>query len=164
MKKIILFAAVLLLFSGSVAMAKGYKGMTGDAELNVMLGDLNLHARGDTENFITELGASYGVPEGEISVLFSKHNMEPADVYMAVRLANMTGHPVGHIAGMHHSGQGWGAIAKNLGIKPGSADFHALKDTGKIKSFKGKGKGKKHKGHGKAKKHKTGKGKKGKGR
>jgi hypothetical protein len=29
-------------------------------------------------------------------------------------------------------GQGWGVIAKRLGIKPGSAEFHALKgDMGK---------------------------------
>jgi hypothetical protein len=26
-----------------------------------------------------------------------------------------------------HKGKGWGVIAKELGIKPGSAEFHALK-------------------------------------
>ena len=141
MKKIILFAAVLLVFSGGVAKAGDYVGITGDVELNVMLGDLNLHARGDTDNFITELGASYSTPEADISVLFSKHHMEPADVYMAVRLSNMTGHPVGHVAGMYrdNQGRGWGAIAQRLGIKPGSAEFHALKDGSGVKRFTGKG-------------------------
>ena len=27
-----------------------------------------------------------------------------------------------------NKGQGWGVIAKSLGIKPGSAEFHALKE------------------------------------
>jgi hypothetical protein len=55
--------------------------------------------------------------------------------------------------------KGWGAIAKELGIKPGSAEFHALKNgnlsfTGRPAesddSPPGKGKGKGHgKGHNK---------------
>jgi hypothetical protein len=54
--------------------------------------------------------------------------------------------------------KGWGAIAKELGIKPGSAEFHALKRgdlhfTGQPSGYdetpgKGKGKGK-GKGHNK---------------
>jgi hypothetical protein len=45
-----------------------------------------------------------------------------------------------------HKGQGWGVIAKNLGIKPGSKEFHALKkgglNAGGDDPGKGKGKGK----------------------
>jgi hypothetical protein len=54
--------------------------------------------------------------------------------------------------------KGWGAIAKELGIKPGSAEFHALKAgnlsftgqpaSGDDSPGKGKGKGK-GKGHNK---------------
>ena len=41
-------------------------------------------------------------------------------------------------------GQGWGVIAKRMGIKPGSAEFHALKgnvgkSSGRYKSHPGKG-------------------------
>jgi hypothetical protein len=44
-------------------------------------------------------------------------------------------------------GQGWGVIAKSLGIKPGSPEFHALKRgdfvfNGKPREVPGKGKGK----------------------
>ncbi|MBE0602055.1 MAG: hypothetical protein IH611_00310 [Deltaproteobacteria bacterium] len=53
-----------------------------------------------------------------------------------------------------NQGKGWGVMAKNLGIKPGSAEFHSLKkgwDDGGG-SGKGKGKGKKKdKGKGKGK-------------
>ena len=64
---------------------------------------------------------------------------------------------VGQISGLHidlvvreykkNKGKGWGVIAKNLGIKPGSQEFHELKkgysSPGSEKSkSKGKGKGK----------------------
>ena len=47
-----------------------------------------------------------------------------------------------------NNGTGWGVIAKNLGIKPGSREFHELKDddSGMIALAKGKkGKGNKSK-------------------
>lgn len=51
--------------------------------------------------------------------------------------------------------KGWGTLAKSLGIKPGSAEFHALKSGNLVfsgrpssgqneKQGKGKGKGKGH--------------------
>ena len=44
--------------------------------------------------------------------------------------------------------KGWGVIAKNLGIKPGSEEFHALK-TGRLYSRSGGASSKKkHKGKG----------------
>jgi hypothetical protein len=44
-----------------------------------------------------------------------------------------------------NKGKGWGVIAKNLGIKPGSREFHELKkgvDGGGPGKGHGKGKGK----------------------
>ena len=50
-----------------------------------------------------------------------------------------------------HKGKGWGVIAKELGIKPGSREFHALKNGDLVYGggpseggSKGKGKGKGH--------------------
>jgi hypothetical protein len=42
-----------------------------------------------------------------------------------------------------HKSNGWGVIAKQLGIKPGSAEFHQLKN--RARTNQGKGQGKKHK-------------------
>jgi hypothetical protein len=44
-----------------------------------------------------------------------------------------------------NKGRGWGALAKSLGIKPGSPEFHALKRGDDLYGQKGKGKGKKDK-------------------
>ena len=52
----------------------------------------------------------------------------------------------------NNKGQGWGVIAKNLGIKPGSDEFHALK-AGRLSSTGGGGSAKGGKpGNGKNKK------------
>ena len=49
--------------------------------------------------------------------------------------------------------KGWGAIAKDLGIKPGSSEFHTLKSNGKSNASKSKNKGKGNsQGKGKGKK------------
>ena len=49
-------------------------------------------------------------------------------------------------------GAGWGVIAKNLGIKPGSAAFHELKDTSKVKKHHAQQQKNKHKNKNKGKK------------
>ena len=46
--------------------------------------------------------------------------------------------------------KGWGVIAKEMGIKPGSPEFHALKGKTKTRKDKGKSEGK-GKGNGNSK-------------
>ena len=73
-----------------------------------------------------------------------------ADAYMVLRLGEMSGQPTEEVIKRYKSdkGKGWGVLAKSLGIKPGSQEFHALKsgdDLYGIKSntkSKGKDKGK----------------------
>jgi hypothetical protein len=53
----------------------------------------------------------------------------PADAYIVLRLGEMSGKPPSQIYRKYkqNKGKGWGALAKSLGIKPGSEEFHALK-------------------------------------
>jgi len=73
----------------------------------------------------------------------------PADVYMIIRSAHVTNHPIDSVKKnfMADRGQGWDAITKLLGIKPGSKEFHALKkdDTGLLPKGKTQGQKKKDK-------------------
>jgi hypothetical protein len=82
---------------------------------------------------------------------------EPADAFMVFQLGQMTGRPAETVVQVYKTnrGKGWGVIAKELGIKPGSREFHALKrgdfvlsgaPGGGAGEGKGKGKGK-GKGH-----------------
>jgi len=63
----------------------------------------------------------------------------------------MSGKPIDYVTEQYkeNKGRGWGALAKSLGIKPGSPEFHALKSGDDLYDPKGKskskGKGKKNK-------------------
>jgi len=133
---------VLLLLSAGVAAA-------GDFDL--MLKEINLEAEADLGGYKASLALEFGASDKTVSLLLVKEGMKPGDAYMALRLSYMTGKPLATIVGefKRSKGKGWGVIAKKLGIKPGSREFHALKqrvgnDKGKVKDKgKGKGKGKK---------------------
>ena len=53
----------------------------------------------------------------------------PADAFMCLQLGQMARKQPETVVQTYKAskGKGWGVIAKELGIKPGSAEFHALK-------------------------------------
>ena len=137
----------------------GYSSKTGDAGLDVSLENLNVSARGNLEEFITDISINYGVPKIKVENLLNEVNMPPSDIYMAVKTASVAKQPLDDVVTQYQKdkGKGWGQIAKKLGIKPGSKEFHLLKsdDSGMLEKAKknnssnnkgkGKGKGKKKK-------------------
>ena len=135
-----------LLFGSSVAIA-------GDFD---WIKDFNIQAQADPSGFRARLGARFSIGNVEINTVLS--NVEsPADAYMVLRLGEMSKEPTDYVIKEYGSskGKGWGVVAKSLGIKPGSAEFHALKNGqdlyadkaggGGDQKGKGKGKGKKQK-------------------
>ena len=54
----------------------------------------------------------------------------PADAFMVFQLGQMAHRPPETVVHTYQrpQGKGWGVIAKELGIKPGSREFHALKN------------------------------------
>lgn len=146
MKRIILAAIMLILFCGQ-SFAGG---------LEVFLGNLNVQARADIGAFSIGLGAQFGVPAPQVQAIVSAVP-EPADAFMVLQLAQWSHQPPAAVLEVYQAnqGKGWGVIAKSLGIKPGSPEFHALKrgnlaytgapGGGPAKGGgKGKGRGKKH--------------------
>jgi hypothetical protein len=117
--------------------------------LDSFLGEINVTASADLGAFKADLRLTFGTSDSEISGLF-KVMSDPADVYMCLRIGELADQPIDKVVAEHkaHKGQGWGVIAKNLGIKPGSADFHALK-AGRLSSQGGGTSAKKNKGKGK---------------
>lgn len=135
---------------------------TGSLKLDGDLNRINVEAKADFGKFKAEMGTSYNIDESRIDYFHAELRMEPAEIYFALEMSNVTRRPVDDIVRVYsdNRGNGWGQIAKQLGIKPGSAEFHALKGKVKNKAVKG-GKGKekqspakgKDKGKGKEKKH-----------
>jgi hypothetical protein len=111
--------------------------------------DFNFRAESDPSGFRARLEARFHVGDMEINTVLGNVH-EPADAYILLRLGEMSNQPIDHVIEKYKivKGSGWGVIAKSLGIKPGSKDFHALKqsqdlyDDNERGDAKAKGKGK----------------------
>ena len=110
-------------------------------DFDLMLKDINLEAEADMGGYKASLAVDFGASDKTISLLLEKERMRPGDAYMALKVSRVSGKPIEAVVGefKRSKGQGWGAIAKNLGIKPGSAEFHALKERGGKGKDKAKG-------------------------
>jgi hypothetical protein len=79
-------------------------------------------------------------------------------MYFALELALAIGKPIEEVVSTYEKNRdkGWGYIAQQMGIKPGSPEFHALKGKSKTKKEKtskaGIDKGNGNNGNGKTKK------------
>ena len=144
MKKV-LIALSCVLFSAQASAGGGLDGF---------LNKLNAQARSDLAGFSARISAQFGIPEAQVKVVISTVK-QPADAFMVFQLGQMARQPTDRVLQVYQSGKGkgWGAMAKDLGIKPGSAEFHALKrgdfrlgDASSDDRANGKGRGKgKHK-------------------
>ena len=123
------------------------------ASLDDFLHHVNAQARVDLPGFSLQVGTQFGVPVVQVEAVLARV-ATPADAFMVFQLGQMAHRPPETVVQTYqsHRGKGWGVIAKELGIKPGSREFHALKngdlvfgETPGDGPGKGKGKGKGHK-------------------
>jgi hypothetical protein len=98
-------------------------------DLDGFLHDLNIQARVDRDGFSAKVSAQFGIPEARVKVVLGNVS-EPADAFMVFQLGQMTRQSPDKVMEVYRAqkGKGWGVIAKELGIKPGSPEFHALKN------------------------------------
>ena len=144
MQRILFFYLVLALIGSNAAFAQ-YN--SGSDDLNRMLVQIDADASVNFGAFKTDISGSYNVTENKIDYLAVKVGMSAGDIYMTLEIAKIARVSIERVVDVYqvHRGKGWGVIAKELGIKPGSAEFHALKgNAGKAKGKNGShGKGKK---------------------
>lgn len=144
MKKLVPGAVLAILLLQPIA---GFCG----GDLDVFLSEMNLQARADLPGFKARLSATFGVAAPQVEMVLSSVQV-PADAYMVLKVEQVARQPREVVLREYREGKGrgWGVIAKNLGIKPGSREFHELKrgfDGDGPGNGKGKGKGKgKYKG------------------
>lgn len=126
----------------SVSAQNTFVAKTGDDELDVTITELNVSASLDMGAFKIDMVRTYGVAEAKIDDLVVTFGMSAGDIFMTLELAKHSKKPIADIAAIYkkNSGKGWGVIAKELGIKPGSPAFHAMKATAKEKKAKAKSK------------------------
>lgn len=140
MKSLIL--TLSLIVGASSSMFAQYN--TGDSQLNVTLAKIDNDAKVNFSIFKSDISAQYNVSEKKIDSWSIEFGLKGGEIYLVVQISKITKRPVDDVVKVYQSNKtkGWGAIAKELGIKPGSAEFHALKNGASTHASKGNGHGK----------------------
>ncbi|MEY3235969.1 MAG: hypothetical protein RI883_70 [Bacteroidota bacterium] len=135
----ILFTTLLIVSSFATIGQISFK--TGDATLETELNVVNKDALADLATFKKNLSIDFGVTMEKVETLLK--SMIPAEALLAVKIASITKQPVEKVIESYkvNKDKGWGAIAKDMGIKPGSPEFHALKGNKSKGANSGNGNG-----------------------
>jgi len=122
LQKILFIVSVILLLVLSASIAAA-----GDFD---WLKDLNIRAEADPSGFRAQLATRFKIGDTQAGVVLGNVD-KPADAYMVLRLGEMSSKPADYVIEKYKAGKdkGWGALAQSLGIKPGSKEFHALKQS-----------------------------------
>jgi hypothetical protein len=103
---------------------------TGDPDLDKTLITLDLEASMGFGAFRTNIIRMYNVSDSNIQYLTVEIGMTAGDIYLTMEIAKITQKSINQVVESYLNlrEKGWGAIAMDLGIIPGSAEFDKLKD------------------------------------
>jgi len=124
-----------------VAVNAQFAFRSGSVELDTDLNSINANAKLDFGKFKTNLSLNYNVSQKKIDYMSASLKMQPAEIYFALEIGKYSNRPIDDVIAVYQNdkSKGWGYIAKQMGIKPGSEAFHALKNNASGKAKKNKG-------------------------
>lgn len=122
MRKISLLAMFALLFAMALPLAA-----FGD-ELSDLAVRINTRFGVDVGPFRAKVNAEFGSGEPKVDAVIRAAG-SAGDAYIAFQIGKACNRDPEEVARIYSrdKGRGWGVVAKELGIKPGSPEFHALK-------------------------------------
>jgi hypothetical protein len=131
--------AILVLAAAVAGGAQTISFGLGDVALEASLNDIGESAKVDLPGFTAEVSLQWGQGAAQVQAAIGQ-GLQPAEVYLAAALANLSGKPMATVVDAYKKdkSKGWGFIAKELGIKPGSKEFKALKDKSSSSADKAK--------------------------
>lgn len=123
MKKI-LFIAALVFASISGVKAQNFLG-----DFSKMMGNLTVNYKNAQVSVL--LNQHYGVPVSTLNSLYVAYDNNWGDVAAALELSYSLNKPVSEIHTKYKKDKrrGWGVIAQDFGVKPGSAQFKRMKSS-----------------------------------
>lgn len=124
MRKIGVSLILTLVLAGFAGAQDGYD------DFSKGLRNMNAWATANRAEFSAQVSLEFGIGKPKLDQLQAQFAMSFADAFMTLEIAKLSGKPVDVVAQGFASGKGkgWGFIAKQMGIKPGSAEFKALKE------------------------------------
>ncbi len=138
MKKLFFILFLLAGYSNMThAQILAFKPTTGDAEMDGILTDIHNKAIKDISGFTSNVVSTFSLVNSKVEAALKI--LAPGDVFMAAQLASTVNKPFDEVVKSYQANKskGWGAMAKEMGIKPGSAEFHAMKKSMKSKGNSG---------------------------
>lgn len=110
---------------------------TGISDLDADLNEVDALANKDIQAFTNMIAADYNTTVSAVNNIMSA-GLKPAETLLAFEVGSILNMPVNKVVDTYkaNKGKGWGVVAMQLGIKPGSPEFHQLK--GKAKNDKNK--------------------------
>jgi len=97
--------------------------------LEIFLNDISIHAGSNRDGFAADLSMHFGVPRSRVYYVMDTVR-RPADAFMVFELCQMTRRSPDFVISTYkrHHHRGWGAMAHELGVKPGSREFYAVRN------------------------------------
>lgn len=93
--------------------------------------DIRRYSDSYTDNQVVELYEyHYGVPQNTLRQLYGGFGFDWGNVTLGLEISNHLGVPIANLLGVYRQypeGNGWGVMAQQYGIKPGSREFHQMK-------------------------------------
>ena len=122
---------LILLIAGVTTTSIYAQYNTGDTQLNASLIKIDDDAKLNFSVFKSDLSVTYNVSERKIESWSVEFGMKAGDIYLALEIGKIAKKPIDDVIKVYQANKtkGWGVIAKQLGIKPGSPEFHALKNS-----------------------------------
>ena len=101
--------------------------------------NLNYSAVANKDAYRAKLSSRFHMAKAQVG-FFMQGIRAPADVYMVLRLSELSGRFPESVMEKYQQKkrEGWGKIAQSLGIKPGSQEFQALKRGHDLQGFETK--------------------------
>tara|TARA_R110002012_G_scaffold63291_1_gene166631 strand:+ start:752 stop:1201 length:450 start_codon:yes stop_codon:yes gene_type:complete len=143
--------ALLILFTFTATAQISFR--TGIVQMDRDLNVINTRGTSDFDSYRSNLSITYSIPMSRIDYMRKTLNMYPGEIFLALEIGRVARISIDDVLVVYRrdKDKGWGQIAKSLGIKPGSSEFHALKSNVSSKKNKGNSKSK-YKSKGKKKK------------
>jgi hypothetical protein len=134
-----IFLTVVFISSLLFPQGKSETFNTGDVEIDQHLQEINMYAKSDYESFKKDLSMKFGISTRDVDRYTREEKVRAGDLYCACSISSVSGRNVHDVIGIYKEKKGWGALAQEYGIKPGSKEFQKLKGKtltgiGKVKT------------------------------